>query len=169
MITVTTVGMNKLVTRLSAMPNKVHREILKKVTYFALKMERRIKQKLSGEVLNVKTGDLRRSIHHEIEESATSVYGVVFSTGGRSKQPPYAEIHEKGGVIQHPGGTPYMNFHGKTYFVSKNAAIASRLPKTKAHAIRIPARPYMGPTLNEMRQEIIKGLQEAAREGVKAK
>lgn len=167
MITVTAVGMQKLVARVSAMPNNVHKALLKKITFLSLKMERRIKQKLSGEVLNVRTGDLRRSIHHEIEDGPTAIYGIVFSTGGRSKQPPYAEIHEKGGTIQHPGGTPYLNFHGKTYFVSKQSAIASRLPVTKAHAIRIPARPYMSSTFGEMKQEIVSGLQEAAREGVR--
>lgn len=167
MITVELVGYNKLITQLTAMPNKVHAAILRKVTFFALKMERRIKQKLSGEVLNVKTGDLRRSIQHEILDGPSSVYGIVFSTGGRSKNPPYAEIHEKGGSINHPGGTPYLNFHGKTYFVSKSAAIASKLPVTKAHVINIPARPYMAPTLREMQNEIVEGLQQAAREGVR--
>ncbi len=162
-------GMNKMMGRMSALPDRVHAALLRKVTVLALKMEARIKRKLSGEVLNVKTGDLRRSIHHEVENTPNAIYGIVYSTGGRDKNPPYAAIHEFGGTIQHPGGTPYFvsKRDGRAMFVSKSAAVSRYLPVTRPHLIKIPERSYMRSTLRDMRQEIIDGLRQAAREGVR--
>lgn len=58
----------------------------------------------------------------------------------------YAAIHEFGGTIQHPGGTPYFIRDGKAVFVSKGGYGAFHtLPLTKPHAIVMPKRPYMKP------------------------
>jgi phage gpG-like protein len=60
---------------------------------------------------------------------------------------PYAAIHEYGGTINHPGGTAYfMAGEGRIGFVS-NAKATSDMPRTKPHAITIPARAYLGPAL----------------------
>jgi phage gpG-like protein len=56
---------------------------------------------------------------------------------------PYARIHELGGTIKHPGGTPYKVIGGRTVFVSKREG--ADLPRTAPHDIKIPARPYLGP------------------------
>lgn len=56
---------------------------------------------------------------------------------------PYARIHEFGGTIKHPGGTPYKIVDGRAVFVSK--AEGADLPKTKPHDITIRARPYLRP------------------------
>ncbi len=57
---------------------------------------------------------------------------------------PYARIHEYGGTINHPGGTPYfIGDDGLAKFVSK--AKGGDLPVTKPHTITIPARPYIRP------------------------
>lgn len=58
----------------------------------------------------------------------------------------YARIHEFGGVIQHPGGTPYFfdKEKGRVVFVSK--AKGKGLPVTRPHAIRMPKRPVWRPT-----------------------
>lgn len=59
---------------------------------------------------------------------------------------PYARIHEFGGTINHPGGTPYfIGKDGRAKFVKK--ANGAGLPKTKPHPIEIPARPYITPAL----------------------
>lgn len=59
------------------------------------------------------------------------------------KQVPYARIHEYGGTINHPGGTPYKMVDGRIVFVNKRDG--KDLPKTKAHTIEIKARPYLRP------------------------
>lgn len=67
----------------------------------------------------------------------------------------YAKIHELGGVINHPGGTPFFIKDGELFFVRKDSPIAARLPKTKPHRIVIPARPYMGPAVRLERKAVI--------------
>lgn len=62
---------------------------------------------------------------------------------------PYAKIHNDGGVIAHPGGTAFFMKKGKIAYVSNrvaaNLATAGRkLPRTKAHSIRIPQRKFLG-------------------------
>ena len=60
-----------------------------------LRVQRRVKEKLSGEVLNVRTGRLRRSIVERVESSGSVVTGIV----GTNVE--YAAPHEYGfiGVV----------------------------------------------------------------------
>lgn len=55
-----------------------------------------MKEKLSGQVLKVRTGKLRRSITQKIDRDTGSISGIV-GTNTR-----YARIHEFGGVIKYP-------------------------------------------------------------------
>jgi phage gpG-like protein len=65
---------------------------------------------------------------------------------------PYARIHELGGTINHPGGTPYKVLDDKrVVFVNKRDG--ADLPKTRAHDIKIPARPYLKPAFIEWQQK----------------
>jgi phage gpG-like protein len=66
----------------------------------------------------------------------------------------YAGIHERGGTINHPGGTAYYVTGGRfgtgAVFVSnKDAAKMPGLRRTGAHTIIMPKRPYLVPALNE--------------------
>jgi len=69
--------------------------------------------------------------------------------GPRTGDLRYGVLHEYGGTIQHPGGTPYRIVKGKARFVSNEKAAAyfaktgRELPRTKAHSITMPARPYL--------------------------
>jgi phage gpG-like protein len=56
---------------------------------------------------------------------------------------PYARIHEFGGTVKHPGGTPYKMIEGRAVFVSKENG--KDLDTTRPHNIGIPARPYLRP------------------------
>ena len=66
---------------------------------------------------------------------------------------PYAVIHEYGGTIKHPGGTPYfINSEGMAVFVSNTGQGAFHgLKKTKPHDIKMPERPYMRPAAKKMK------------------
>lgn len=67
----------------------------------------------------------------------------------------YGVLHEKGGTISHPGGTAYRIVKGRAHFVSNEKAAAyfaktkKELPRTKAHSITIPKRPFLRPGLRE--------------------
>lgn len=78
---------------------------------------------------------------------------VGFPAGGKAASLTYdngmsvldvAIANQFGADINHPGGTPYMiGSDGKAIFVKKDSPDAARLPKTKPHRIKIPARPFM--------------------------
>ena len=164
MITIKIQGDKELIAKLDAMPEKVRLALQKKVTVFALRMEAIVKRKLSGQVLQKRSGNLRDSIFHEVTATDNSVVGKVAA----SMNVKYAAIHEYGGTIKHPGGTAY--FIGKdkmAHFISNKVAFAmGDWPRTKPHDINIPARPYMRPTLAEMKDEIVKGMTDAVKEGL---
>lgn len=166
MITVKLVGDRELVARLTSMPDRVKRELAKKVTVLSLRLESKIKQKLSGDVLNVVSGNLRRSIFAKVPPSvtSTSVIGGASSSGDVK----YAGIHEFGGTINHPGGTPYIVTEAGAQFISKAAAAGMKTPPpvTKPHPIPMPEKSFMRTSLAEMRSEIVEGLSEAVKVGM---
>lgn len=68
----------------------------------------------------------------------------------------YGLLHEYGGTIPHPGGTPYIVVEGgKAVFVSIGKAqeieakTGRKLPVTKPHSITMPARPFLRPGLRQ--------------------
>lgn len=69
--------------------------------------------------------------------------------GPRTGDLRYGMLHEYGGTIQHPGGTPYFIIAGRAYFTTKEKARAwaqekgYELPVTKPHTITIKARPFL--------------------------
>lgn len=112
----------------------------------ALKPSTKQKYKKLGYALEptlMRSNFLRRSIGTEIRGNSI----VVTSDG------PYSRIHQLGGIIKHPGGTPYIIIgEGKAAFITKQKAqmLKSKgklVYYTKPHDIKIPARPYI--TLRE--------------------
>lgn len=61
-------------------------------------------QKLSGNPLHQRSGDLSNSIHSTVEESPRGFAVFVFSLGGREGRlvVPYAKVHEFGGTFTIP-------------------------------------------------------------------
>lgn len=166
MLNVTLVGDRELIQKLDAMPNKVQAALRKKVTTLAYMLEAKVKrEKLSGQVLKVQTGALRASIANEVTSSGTSVQGKVFSSGDVK----YAAIHEFGGTIQNPGGAPYIVTKDGAQFISKAAAAAMKTPPpvTKPFSINMPERSFMRSSLADMKQQIIEGMTQAVREGLR--
>ncbi len=79
-----------------------------------------------------------------------------------SSNAPYSAIHEFGGTINHPGGTPYFMRDGLAVFVSKQGAGAHHhLPVTKPHVITMPERPFMRPAIAKSKEPGRKMLQKA--------
>jgi phage gpG-like protein len=75
----------------------IHNAVVKKSMELALRLEAYVKEnKLSGQVLNVRSGNLRRSIQSKVTQSIDDkdvVDITVYSDGSV----PYADIHEYGG------------------------------------------------------------------------
>ncbi len=103
-----------------------------------------------GRGLLIKSGRLRRSIRI----SRLSAKQVTIST-----DVPYAQIHNEGGTINHPGGTPYIPFNSKytkrkkkgrlgienqMVFLKKDGSYPDGVKFTKPHPIPMPQRQFMG-------------------------
>lgn len=161
MLTVKLVGDRELIAKLDGLPDKVHRALLRKVTTLALKLEARVKGKLSGEVLNVRSGALRRSIFNAIEDSSTSVIGKVASSGDVK----YAAIHEFGGktpahdILPTKAQALAFMMGGKMVFAKVVHHPGSQMPE----------RSFMRSSLADMRDEITTGLKQAVVEGSQLK
>lgn len=80
MIRAELVNGDAVIAKLDALPNRVRDELKIGIGKLALKLAGNVKtEKLSGQVLKVRTGRLRRSITDVVEDSATTVSGIVSS------------------------------------------------------------------------------------------
>jgi len=152
-------GDQEAVSYLRGLPDAVQQVVLAKMQGLASSISDRIKQKLSGEVLNVRTGALRNSIYARIYDSPGS---VSLSVGSRGDVP-YASLQEDGGVVQHPG---VQRTRGMVPMPMKTAygALVGFSMKTRAHEILIPARSYVRSTLDEMMPDINNAILDAVTE-----
>lgn len=159
MFTVELIGDKALVQRLTAMPSGVQQSLRRKVTSLALQLEALVKRKLSGDVLNVVTGALRRSISEEITTTPTSVSAKVFSSGDVK----YAAIHEYGGTIDIPEIVP-VKAQALHFVINGKDIFAMRV---RAHTVTMPERSFLRSSLDDMRAQIVEGMREAVVEGLK--
>ncbi|MET4238619.1 hypothetical protein [Bradyrhizobium sp. RT10b] len=159
MLNLKILGDDALVARLSSMPDAVRKKLLRTITALSLQLERKIKaDKLSGQVLNVKTGKLRASIFSSVEQTDTSTIGKAQSSGDVK----YAGIHEFGGVIN----IPEITAKGKALAFMQGGKMAF-YKKVRAHKVKMPERSFMRSSLADMREQIIAEMTEAVREGVR--
>ena len=105
------------------------------------KWPKRKSKKHQGRALLNKSGAGRRDVR---VRRTTKTYAVV----GTSL--PYMALHNRGGTINHPGGTPFfVNDEGDAVFVSRVVANAyeaktgRRMRRTKPHRIKMPQRQFM--------------------------
>lgn len=158
MITINMQGDRELVAKLNAMPGNLRAALVRKTYELVLRLEGKVKQKLSGQVLNVVTGALRRSIHSKVTSGPEFVRGQVFSSGDVK----YAAIHEFGGktrahqIVATKARALSFMMGGKQVFAQSVNHPGST----------IPARPYMRPSLAEMRDDIVRGYRQAAMEAL---
>jgi hypothetical protein len=77
MITAEFLGYRELGARLDAVPGRVHDGLARAVTRLGLELQRRVQEKLSGDVLELRSGSLRSSVNIRIDNDATSVSASV--------------------------------------------------------------------------------------------
>lgn len=150
-------GDTVVIGRLVSLPGVVHRALLKKIHELTQGLRNRVLEKLSGEVLNVRSGRLRRSIQSRVEDADSNITGTVFQTA----DVPYGRIHEYGGTIHIPEVVP-VKAKALRFSVGGKDIFAMR---AKAHDVHIPERSFLRSSLKEQREEIIAGLKAAVTEG----
>jgi len=148
-VTVTVLGDKQTIARLRATPAAVMDALRKATATSAFALEARVKRKLSGDVLKVRSGNLRSSVNTQITEGTNSIRASV-GTGVK-----YAAIHEYGGTIKHPGGTAYFVGVGNlAVFVANRNPLSNKLPRTKPHDIPMPERSFLRSSLREEKDAI---------------
>lgn len=158
-LSVKLVGGTELVEKLNGMPQRVHDLLVRKINTLALQLEAKVKANLSGEVLNVRSGALRRSIFETVEDDTTSVIGKVASSGDVK----YAGIHEFGGTIPAHEIVP-NKAKALAFIIGGKQVFATRV---QIPAIQMPERSYLRSALTDMADEIKEGMREAVNEGLK--
>lgn len=107
-----------------------------------VKLQNKIRaEKLSGQVLKVRTGKLRRSVERDVQESGQQVTGIVSDTAS------YAAAHEYG--FQ---GTVAVREHMRTIKQAFGRPIDEKTISVRAHSMRmnLPERSFMRSALAEM-------------------
>lgn len=147
MITGQIVKGRDLPDRFKALAPKVNSGVQKAVERLAIKMTGNVKNKLSGDVLKVRTGNLRRSVHYEKEFGQNKAFAIV------GTNVIYARIHEYGGTIV-PKTAKALKFKiGDRWVITKK--------------VTIPERSFLRTALKELVPEIKATLEKAVGDELK--
>jgi phage gpG-like protein len=159
MISAQITGSQQVIEKLGAIPAKVRAAAKSSLDIWATELAGYIKsEKLSGQVLNRRSGNLSSSVFPDSSETSTSVSG-----GARAGlDVPYARIHEYGGLI--PAHVVVVK-NAKALCFSVGGVM--RFAKS-VHIpdVQMPERSYMRSSLREQAPEGIAELRAAVREAI---
>lgn len=134
-----------------------HDALLRQADFLCNALENRIREKLSGEVLNTRSGALTDSISSFFDDEGSAV-SVAASSGGV----PYAAIHEFGGKSA-AHDIVAVKAKALAFSVGSGEVFAKRV---RHPGSTIPARSYLRSALAEMRDEITTGWKQAVLESL---
>jgi phage gpG-like protein len=157
MITIELVGDRELAARLDAMPGRVHDGLARAVTRLGLELQRKVQaEKLTGQVLKVRTGSLRSSINTEVTDTPAR---ITASVGSNIR---YGRVHEYG--VDHPwviaakrGKALRFEIGGRVFF-----------RRSVTHP-PLPERSFLRSALAEMAPQIDAGLRAAVAAAIGAR
>ena len=124
-------GLSTLAARLS--PERVRESILRSANRAGAAVVARTRMRLSGRVLNRRSGALLNSVTYNIQPSAGAVRILV--EAGRGLK--YGRIHEFGGTIRPRSPSGLLRFKIGQNWIS-------------ARRVVMPKRPYLGPSVDEV-------------------
>ena len=148
MLTVQLAGADALSERLQNAPAAIQSALRTKAADLAERLRKHVTDdKLSGQVLNARSGALRASIAAEVDDQAGQVIARVFSAGDIK----YAAIQEYGGRT-----APHDIVPDKAKALAFLAGGAPVFAKIVHHpGSQIPARSYLRSALADMGDQII--------------
>lgn len=138
--------------------DKVKAEVKTTVTRMTLKLLRKVKQdKLSGQVLHVQTGRLRRSINQKVIETDSKIEGLV----GTNVE--YARPHEMGFTDD-----VTVKEHLRTIKKAWGKDIEPKQIQISSHTRKVvfPEKSFLRSALRDMQPDIIKELGKAVGRGI---
>src|SRR4029077_9271143 len=146
-------------TSLAGMRDRVRQALSSKANVLAVALEAKIQQKLSGGVLNARSGALASSIIATVDESSADV-AVRIGTSGDVK---YAAIQEFGGTIP-PHEIVPDQAKALAFAIGGKQVLAARV---NLPAVTMPERSYLRSSLAEMAGEIGGELSQAVVEAIR--
>jgi len=140
--------------KLAALPEQIRSRLRVAIIHDGKDLVARVRAKLSGAVLHIRSGALINSIRSEMVENSTSIYGRVYSSGV-----PYARIHEFGGQTK-----PHMIRPVKAKALHFMMGGEDVFAQSVMHpGSKIPARSYLRSSLTEMKAQIEADMVRAAK------
>lgn len=156
----TVVGDKEIARRFRALPDGIRSRVTESIGRLILKLQRKVMQeKLSGQVLKVRTGTLRRSIDQRLVTDNGAVTGVV------STNVKYGKKHEYGSTE-----TVTVKEHVRLVRQAWGKQLKHPVWATvKAHAMKqnIKERSFLRSALDDMKPEILAELDRAVAEGIR--
>lgn len=155
MIKITVIGSERVAARLEAMPDRI-REVLYKAIlgqWYGLQAHV-VQDKLSGQVLKRRTGNLASSIHVGGTDTLTTIIqtpqSIVATVGTKVR---YARIHEYGGVVN-------VRAHARKSVLGKTYQV-------RAHQATYPERSFLRSSILDRASQIRDAIQSAVQVAVK--
>lgn len=159
MIRATITGADQVLKMLEGLSPKLQKELKKSVGMLCLKLARNVKQnKLSGQVLKVKTGTLRRSITSKVVDTPAGPSGTVGTNLA------YGAVHEFGF-----SGTQSVKGHMRMIKQAFGKSINPTQVSVRSHSrkVNLPERSFIRSAAEEMEGEIQAELVNAVTRSIK--
>lgn len=156
MVAISFPNISDVLAWVSGLPDALTTSLLGKSQELANDLQQDVQNKLSGEVLQVRTGTLRDSIANSVDENDSGTTASVFVNG----DVPYAAIQEYGGqtkahIIEAVNAKALsFNFGGKQAFFKRVNHPGSDIPE----------RSYLRSSLDDMSDDIVDGFADALSE-----
>jgi hypothetical protein len=133
-------GQAEVLARLDRINARMQPEMRLGMNRITAKIQNRARIKLSGEVLKVRSGKLRRNVERDIQESGQTITGIV------SNPTAYAAAHEYGFH-----GTVEVREHMRTIKQAFGRPIAQQQITVRAHSMKmnLPEASFMRSALRE--------------------
>lgn len=155
------IGDAEVARRLRAIPGNVRGKVRESIGRLVLRLQRKVMQeKLTGQVLKVRTGTLRRSIDQVVLDEGSAIAGIV------STNVKYGHMHEYGFT-----GQESVRAHMRTIKQAwgKPLKDGPKQVEVRAHARHVdyPERSFLRSALRGMRGTIRDEIDKAVGDGVK--
>jgi phage gpG-like protein len=157
-ISATLVGDGMVLDRLRQMPDLARAGVARAIAQLGLDLQNDVQQnKLSGEVLRLRSGSLRQSITVQVDQNDTATTATV------SSDLAYAAVQEYGFT-----GTVNVRAGLRQIKEAFGRPIAAKTIGIRAYSRRmdLPARSFLGSALDDMTADISAGVEDALREAI---
>lgn len=151
-------GESQVIARVNRIVPNVRNALVRRVQSIVIALQAHVVgDKLSGQVLNVRSGRLRRSVNQAVTTTDTTVTGIV------STPVEYAAAHEYGfqGVVTVKEHLRQVTMAwGKPLTPPVTATVRSHPMK-----MNLPEKSFLRSALADQREDILRGIREATAEG----